>query len=106
MIFLGYEQKSKWYKFYNPNEGNMMISRDVEFNEEGAWNWKVNDGEKYDFLPILDEKEEIYEDHQEPIVSPLQTPMSSTFSPPPYFLLFLLLLLLVEAEVVVLHQVY
>jgi hypothetical protein len=61
----------------------MMISRDVEFNEEGAWNWKVDDGEKYDFLPILDEKEERYEDHQEPIVSPLQTPMSSTFSPPP-----------------------
>ena len=60
-----------------------MISRDVEFNEEGAWNWKVDDGEKYDFLPILDEKEERYEDHQEPIVSPLQTPMSSTFSPPP-----------------------
>jgi hypothetical protein len=60
----------------------MMISRDVEFNEEGAWNWKVDDGEKYDFLPILDEKEERYEDHQEPIVSPLQTPMSSTFSPP------------------------
>jgi len=82
MIFLGYEQKSKWYKFYNPNKGNMMISRDVEFNEEGAWNWKVDDGEKYDFLPILDEKEERYEDHQEPIVSPLQTPMSSTFSPP------------------------
>ena len=41
-----------------------MISRDVEFNEEGAWNWKVDDGEKYDFLPILDEKEERYEDHQ------------------------------------------
>jgi len=45
-----------------------MINRDVEFNEEGAWDWKVNDGEKYDFLLILDEEEEIYEDHQEPIV--------------------------------------
>jgi hypothetical protein len=30
----------------------MVISRDVEFHEEGAWDWKVNDGEKYDFLPI------------------------------------------------------
>jgi hypothetical protein len=29
----------------------MVISRDVEFHE-GAWDWKVNDGEKYDFLPI------------------------------------------------------
>jgi hypothetical protein len=35
-----------------------VISRDVEFNE-GAWNWKENDGEKYDFLPILDKKKEI-----------------------------------------------
>jgi hypothetical protein len=36
MIFVGYDQKSKRYKFYNPNEGKMVISRDVEFNEEGA----------------------------------------------------------------------
>jgi len=58
----------------------MVISRDVEFNEEGAWDWKVDDGKKYDFLPILDEKEERYEDHQEPIVTPPPTPMSSTSS--------------------------
>jgi len=37
MIFMGYDQKSKGYKLYNPNEGKMVISRDVEFNEEGAW---------------------------------------------------------------------
>jgi hypothetical protein len=48
----------------------MVISKDVEFNEEVAWDWKVNDGEKYDFLPILDEEEERYENHQEPIVTP------------------------------------
>jgi len=70
MIFVGYNQKSKGYKLYNPNEGKMVISKDVEFNEEVAWDWKVNDGEKYDFLPILDEEEERYENHQEPIVTP------------------------------------
>ena len=37
MIFVGYDQKSKRYKVYNPNEGKMVISRDVEFNKEGAW---------------------------------------------------------------------
>jgi hypothetical protein len=58
----------------------MMINRDVEFNEKGAWDWEVNNDEKYDFLPILDEKKERYEDHQEPIVTPPQTSMSSTFS--------------------------
>jgi len=30
-------KKSKGYKFYNLNEGNMVISRDVEFDEERAW---------------------------------------------------------------------
>jgi hypothetical protein len=34
MIFVGYEQKSKGYKFYNTNKGNMMTNKDVEFNEE------------------------------------------------------------------------
>jgi hypothetical protein len=33
---VGCDKKSKWYKLYNPNEENMMISRDVEFTEERA----------------------------------------------------------------------
>jgi hypothetical protein len=65
MIFLGYNQKFKWYKLYNLNEGNMVNSKDVKFDEEGAWDWKVSDGEKYNFLLILDEEEERYKDHQE-----------------------------------------
>jgi hypothetical protein len=40
-----------------------MISRDVEFNE-GACDWKVSDGEKYNFLPVLDEREKSYEDRK------------------------------------------
>jgi hypothetical protein len=32
MIFVGYDQKSKRYKFYNPNEEKIVINRDVEFN--------------------------------------------------------------------------
>jgi hypothetical protein len=58
----------------------MMISRDVEFNKEGAWDRKVNNGEKFDFLPILDEEEERYKDHPEYIIIPPQTPMSLTSS--------------------------
>jgi len=82
MIFVGYDQKSKEYKLYNPNEGKMVVSRDVKFNEEGAWDWKLNDSEKYDSLLILDEEEEIYEYYQEPIVTSPQThiPMNSTSS--------------------------
>jgi hypothetical protein len=58
----------------------MVISRDVEFNKERVWDWKVNDSEKYDFLLIIDEDEERQKDHQEPIVIPSQKPMSSTSS--------------------------
>jgi hypothetical protein len=34
-------------------------------NKKRAWDCKVNVGEKFDFLPALDEEEEIYEDYQE-----------------------------------------
>ena len=63
MIFMGYDQKSKWYTLYNLNEGKMVICRDVEFNEDGVCDWKIDDGKKYDFLLILDEDEKSYEDH-------------------------------------------
>jgi transposase InsO family protein len=36
MIFMGYDQKSKEYKLYNPNEGKKVISSDVEFDKERA----------------------------------------------------------------------
>ena len=63
MIFVFYDQKSKWYKLYECNKWKIVINTDFEFNKEGTWDWKVNDGEKYDLLLILDEEEKIYEDH-------------------------------------------
>jgi len=63
MIFVGYNQKSKWYKLYNPNEGKMVINKDVEFDGEKTWDWKVDDDDKYNFLSVLDKGEERYEDH-------------------------------------------
>lgn len=61
IIFVGCKQKSKGYKVYNPNKKKIMINRDVEFNEKRAWYWKINDDEKYNFLPILDEEKDRYE---------------------------------------------
>ena len=34
-IFIGYDSSSKGYKLYNPNNKKMVVSRDVEFDEEG-----------------------------------------------------------------------
>jgi hypothetical protein len=47
----------------------MMISKDVEFDEEGAWNSKVDDCEKYDFLLVFYKKDERYEGHQKLVTS-------------------------------------
>ena len=76
-MFMGFDQMSKRYKLYNPNEGNMMISRYDKFDEEGAWDWKIDDGEKYYFLSVLDKGKERYEDHQEQTTPP-QSPMVSS----------------------------
>jgi hypothetical protein len=37
-IFIGYNEKSKAYKLYDPIEKKFMVSRDVEVNEEARWN--------------------------------------------------------------------
>jgi hypothetical protein len=39
-IFIGYSEKFKAYKLYDPIEKKLMISRDVKLNEEARWDWK------------------------------------------------------------------
>ncbi|RDX94311.1 hypothetical protein CR513_23322, partial [Mucuna pruriens] len=34
IVFIGYDANSKGYKLYNPNNGKIIISKDVEFDEE------------------------------------------------------------------------
>ena len=36
-IFVGYSDESKAYKLYNPSTKKVIISRDVKFIEEEAW---------------------------------------------------------------------
>jgi hypothetical protein len=55
--------------FTTPIKKKMMIGKDVEFDKEGAWNSKVNDSEKYDFLPVFDGKDDRYEGHQKLVTS-------------------------------------
>ncbi|KAI5402445.1 hypothetical protein KIW84_050168, partial [Lathyrus oleraceus] len=42
-IFLGVSEESKAYRIYNPNSKKKIISRDVVFEENGAWDWGRND---------------------------------------------------------------
>lgn len=38
-IFMGVSENSKAYKLFNPLTNKIVISRDVVFDEENAWNW-------------------------------------------------------------------
>lgn len=40
-IFIGYSEESKAYRIYNPITKNYIISRDVEFKEEEAWDGSI-----------------------------------------------------------------
>ncbi|GJS20373.1 retrovirus-related pol polyprotein from transposon TNT 1-94 [Tanacetum coccineum] len=56
-VFVGYDKQSKGYKLYNPVTVMVVVIRDVEFDEEGSWDWSIKENERYDFLPIIDEEE-------------------------------------------------
>jgi hypothetical protein len=39
LIFIGYDEKSKAYNFYDPLTKKVHVSCDVQVNEESMWNW-------------------------------------------------------------------
>ena len=45
-VLIGYDEKSKAYKLYDPIENKLVVSRDVEVNEEAGWDWKNQQEEK------------------------------------------------------------
>ncbi|CAA0841395.1 Unknown protein [Striga hermonthica] len=56
-LFISYDTYSKGYKLYNPNNQKLLISRDVEFDEEGVWDWSGQD-KNDQYGPLFDEDEE------------------------------------------------
>ncbi|KAK3002660.1 hypothetical protein RJ639_018364, partial [Escallonia herrerae] len=41
-IFMGYSDESKAYRLYKPETNELIVSRDVIFDETKAWNWNKN----------------------------------------------------------------
>ncbi|KAL0409127.1 UNVERIFIED_CONTAM: Retrovirus-related Pol polyprotein from transposon TNT 1-94 [Sesamum radiatum] len=81
MVFLGYDESSKGYKCFDPIANKVVISRDVEFEEDASWNWNTQKGEMYHFLPHQEEKEDDEEQEIEGNNSTPSTPSSSDQSP-------------------------
>jgi hypothetical protein len=42
MVFIGYDSRSKAYRFYNPESRKLVVSRDAVFEEERCWDWEGN----------------------------------------------------------------
>ena len=71
-IFLGYSQRTKGYKLYNPVSGKVIVSRDVTFNEQDCWDWSSGKGSSSDVNVDL---EEIVQEEPTPMTpSPGVTP--------------------------------
>lgn len=77
-VFIRYDARTKGCKLYDQLTEKVVISRDVEFDEEASWDWNVQqEDEYYDFFPLF--KEEEWVEVQEPqtlIQSPIQPPYS------------------------------
>ncbi|GJR83923.1 retrovirus-related pol polyprotein from transposon TNT 1-94 [Tanacetum coccineum] len=78
-----WEHNSKGYKLYNAITRKVVVSRDVEYDEEGSWDWSIKESERYDFLPMSDEEEtcesgEEVQQPQSPITTPIQDSPSSS----------------------------
>jgi hypothetical protein len=40
MVFIGYESGTKGYRFFDPTDNKLVVSRDVVFDEKQPWDWK------------------------------------------------------------------
>ena len=52
MLFIGYELGTKAYKYFDPANFKVIISRDVIFEEEEKWTWPTQ-GENSHSLTFL-----------------------------------------------------
>ena len=77
-VFIGYDPSFEDYKLYNPSTGKVIVSWDVEFDEEGTWDWSTQEEEKYDFFPLSEEEDQGNEVHEEPITP---SPSPAALSP-------------------------
>ncbi|GLT98425.1 hypothetical protein SLE2022_159300 [Rubroshorea leprosula] len=74
-VFIGYDSSSKGYKFYNPSNGKIVISRDAEFDEGSSWDWNASQNEEYVIFPL--QEGESIPDTRQNVASPPHSPHGS-----------------------------
>ena len=82
-VFIGYDLNSKGYKLYNSSTRKVIISWDVEFDEESTWDWSTQEEEKYDFFRLSEEEDQVNEVHEEPTTPPPSPAASSSIHESP-----------------------
>ncbi|KAF8409152.1 hypothetical protein HHK36_005225 [Tetracentron sinense] len=73
-IFIGYSEKSKAYKLYNPLTNKVVVSRDVIFSEEETWNWDKEEKIKENQIEIEEQEADHGEQNQENMRQTISTP--------------------------------
>ncbi|CAH9074818.1 unnamed protein product [Cuscuta europaea] len=75
-VFIGYDKHSKGYKLYNPVTKKIIVSRNVQFDEEASWDWSVQEDENYNFFLLFEENEKL-EEHDDQAAQEPNTPPHS-----------------------------
>ncbi|KZV28520.1 hypothetical protein F511_15600 [Dorcoceras hygrometricum] len=73
LVFIGYNENSKGYKLFSPDSRRIVISRDVEFDEDATWNWRSKtENDSYDIFPYFDEETDMEQEveQQDPTPPP------------------------------------
>ncbi|XP_022863396.1 uncharacterized protein LOC111383514 [Olea europaea var. sylvestris] len=78
-VFIDYDANSKGYKFYNPCNGKIVISRDAKFDEGSSCDWNVLKNEEYVIFPFQegDSSQNASEDAPPPHFPAPQSPYDS-----------------------------
>jgi hypothetical protein len=81
VVFIGYEEGAKAYRFYDPTTEHVRVTRDVVFNENACWDWGSTTPS--DSLVLFTVEEEYELCRQAPTSSVLGSPLHAMGPSPP-----------------------
>ena len=86
-VFVGYSDESKGYWLLNPTTNQLVISRDVVFDEMEEWQWTLETTKAsitYDFIEPLTTPNEVPLQYSQQASASTGSPSSSSLNPEDY----------------------